>query len=345
MKRKFVMKPHIPKYIKVKEAILGDIRSGVLNPGDRLPIRDELSKKFAVTRTTIEKAMNELTCSGVLEASRRLGTFVSKKTMMKRVAVIVNLEKSSYLLNCPYDDHAQIFRVLMCQQGDLKFEYFDSERVWADFKSIIDFDHVVWILPDYDDIERSRIFGDKLLVINRYPKSMNFISTDHRRATRDVTQYLLHKAPENSKLFYLTPNVKNFVSEERLQGFIEACERAELFYRVCSLDYDYEKALNTLNELSLDEKRPVVMVSASRNFTGPTLRNLYSRNFTLYKDFFYSDFDNENSLINTGTQIVSVVQDYQRMGKEILNVLNREVQQPIRTYLPHKIITIKEARG
>ena len=54
----------------------GEIGSGVLNPGDRLPNDAELTERFEASRTAVREALKVLSSKGLIEARQRAGTFV-----------------------------------------------------------------------------------------------------------------------------------------------------------------------------------------------------------------------------------------------------------------------------
>lgn len=66
----------VPLYGKVEEILASEIARGVLKPGDRLPSEDQLLTRFAVSRITVRRAVQNLIQRGVLEIRRGLGTYV-----------------------------------------------------------------------------------------------------------------------------------------------------------------------------------------------------------------------------------------------------------------------------
>ncbi|HBM79235.1 MAG TPA: hypothetical protein DD426_00115 [Clostridiaceae bacterium] len=63
-------------YMQVERELLKEIE--LLKPDERLPSRNELIKKYGVTRTTIERAISELIGRGYLYAKNGSGTYKSK---------------------------------------------------------------------------------------------------------------------------------------------------------------------------------------------------------------------------------------------------------------------------
>ena len=55
-----------PLYARVKDHILGHIRSGAWMPGARVPSENELVESFGISRMTANRALRELTADGYL---------------------------------------------------------------------------------------------------------------------------------------------------------------------------------------------------------------------------------------------------------------------------------------
>ncbi len=67
-----------PIYQRVKQAIIGQIRSGVWLPHQRVPSETELVNALNVSRMTINRALRELTGEGWLVRMQGVGTFVAE---------------------------------------------------------------------------------------------------------------------------------------------------------------------------------------------------------------------------------------------------------------------------
>ncbi len=68
-----------PKYLAIAEALLSDIHSGRLRPGDRLPPQRLLAKALGVDLTTVTRAFNEARRQGLIEAKTGRGSFVRRR--------------------------------------------------------------------------------------------------------------------------------------------------------------------------------------------------------------------------------------------------------------------------
>ncbi|MGR5500484.1 histidine utilization repressor [Vibrio sp. DNB22_10_4] len=69
-----------PLYIQIKQYIEDRIDQGVWSVGERISTEMELTKQFAVSRMTVNKAIRDLVGEGKLERRPRLGTFVTSPT-------------------------------------------------------------------------------------------------------------------------------------------------------------------------------------------------------------------------------------------------------------------------
>ena len=67
------------KYLGIVEALEGDIRSGRVSRGERLPPQRAIAEALDVDLTTVTRAFNEARRRGLVEAQAGRGTFISEK--------------------------------------------------------------------------------------------------------------------------------------------------------------------------------------------------------------------------------------------------------------------------
>jgi GntR family transcriptional regulator len=65
------------RYALLEREIAAAIQTGELAVGSQLPTEDELIRRFAVSRTTVRKAIQNLSLRGFVEIRRGVGTFVA----------------------------------------------------------------------------------------------------------------------------------------------------------------------------------------------------------------------------------------------------------------------------
>jgi DNA-binding FadR family transcriptional regulator len=66
----------LQRYEQVAEQLAGDIRSGLLAPGARLPSERDLARQLEVSRASVREAIASLQVQGVVETRPGAGTFV-----------------------------------------------------------------------------------------------------------------------------------------------------------------------------------------------------------------------------------------------------------------------------
>ncbi len=334
---------YIPKYEKVKALILADIRAGIYCTGERIPTREQLIEKYSVTRTTIGQALKILVGAGILATSKRGGTTVTGKRMPLSVAFISALRESgvSDIVRVNESENFGIFKPLLELSSEFNFDFIELKSLSSDdFSWCSKYDCMICVMPDDEFLNKLPEYKDKTLVINRYHKDLNFIATNYRQAVRETIGYNLGLAGKESQVFFLESLGRNdFIWRERREGFVDACQSANKFYRFCDLSVsDYESMLDSLMKIEFDRDKNIVMVSPSRVYTGAVLQMIHRRGLELGKNFFYSDFDNQYSLRNTGIKLVSAIQNYDAIGNEIVKALRKLGEENIQIFVPAEIV-------
>ncbi len=132
-----------------------------------------------------------------------------------------------------------------------------------------------------------------------------------------------------------------FTIRERREGFIDACESRGQFYRLCSVDREtFDELVEKLMDLKLSSDKSNIIISPSKYFTGAILRMAYLKNIQMGKDFYYSDFDNDDSLETSGVQIPSILQDYKQMGIDVIAAAQKISTEPVQKFVPFRMANI-----
>jgi len=76
---------------KVKSHVLSNIESGKWLPNDKIPSEFNLVKQLGISRSTVNRALKELTLEGYLTRIQGLGTFVSDKKTKYALLEIKNI--------------------------------------------------------------------------------------------------------------------------------------------------------------------------------------------------------------------------------------------------------------
>lgn len=67
-----------PIYLQIIERVQMDIITGRYQPGDKLPSVRDLAQEAAVNPNTMQKALSELECSGLIYSQRTSGRFITE---------------------------------------------------------------------------------------------------------------------------------------------------------------------------------------------------------------------------------------------------------------------------
>jgi DNA-binding transcriptional MocR family regulator len=81
-----------PRYIAIAEALASDVRTGVLNPGDRLPTHRDLAFRLNVTVGTVSRAYAEAERRGLIGGEVGRGTFVRPDARRRKAAAVADIE-------------------------------------------------------------------------------------------------------------------------------------------------------------------------------------------------------------------------------------------------------------
>lgn len=329
------------KYIQIRDAILHDIHTGKLPPGSKLPRRESLIEKYSVARATMSKAISDLVDAGVLTALRKRGTFVANADSRTETALVCNLRDFGYQLgeNMLCDDIGKnIFNhILTHAPKHLRLSIIDSNSIKKAAELEL-YRKVIMLMPLKRELDIARkLCSTEVCVINRSVSGFRCISTDHHAATRDVTELFLDKFGNDCQIFFLDmTDFSQVIRNERREGFVEACEKHQTFYRVISgTGFDIVEPL--LKQQIIPGKK-IIIVSGSRHLTGAVFKYSIVKGLTFGKDLFYSDFDNFDARIYFGEPMISIVQNYSALGQAAIDFLSSHSQQKNTNYIPYRLI-------
>lgn len=329
-----------PKYIQIRDAILHDIHAGKLPPGSKLPGREELIETYSVARATMNKAITDLIKAGVLTAERKRGTFVANADSRTETALVCDLKDVSYQSgkNMLDDIGRNIFSYILTHAPkNLRLSVIDSDTI-QNSGELERYRKVIMLMPLKKELDIARkLCATEVCVINRSVSGFSCVSTDHRSATRDVTSLFLDEFGSECQIFFLDmTDFSQVIRNERREGFVEACETHQMFYRIISgAGFDIVESL--LKQQIIPGKK-VVIVSGSRFLTGPVFKYSIMKGLTFGKDLFYSDFDNFDAKIYFGVPIISIVQNYTALGQAAIDYLTTHKHVKNTVYIPYRLI-------
>lgn len=83
--REMIEEGSIPLYQQLRNILKGQILSGILKPGDRIPPEADLCRTYGVSRITVRQAVKSLVEEGFLYRKQGKGTFVTPPKLRRRL--------------------------------------------------------------------------------------------------------------------------------------------------------------------------------------------------------------------------------------------------------------------
>ena len=329
-----------PKYIKIRNMILDDIRSGKLKPGEQLPTREEMLTQYSVTRTTIEKAISDLNHRKILKSITKRGTFVTGESVAIKTAVVYDMNLiASIEARLNMNELGLLYYSMMINSKGIEYQFLDLRTVLANPRLLAEFDVAVWVQPSTKILSQIEGLDVQSVVINRKIPQYNCISTDHKASAFEVTDYYINKLKSKSPQLFFIYSSKSIkiVGKARLEGFIEACAKHQAFYRILDLEGGHFSVTRDLLNLNINFDSPAFILSGSEKYTGAILKLAKEKQINFGKELFYCDYDNQQSLDKTGVEFTSIVQDYFEMGRLLSLHLPKIGKEPIHIDVPYLI--------
>jgi len=194
-----------PKYIQIRNAILHDIRAGKLPPGSKLPSRENLIEKYSVARATLSKAIVDLVDAGVLTALRKRGTFVANADSRTETALVCNLKDVGYRSQKGVLDDigSNIFSYILTHAPKhLRLSVIDCNSIKG-AGELERYRKIIMLMPLKRELDIARqMCATEICIVNRSVSDFNCVTTDHRSATRDVTELFLDEFGNNCQIFF-----------------------------------------------------------------------------------------------------------------------------------------------
>ncbi|HEX3657709.1 MAG TPA: GntR family transcriptional regulator [Pirellulales bacterium] len=133
-----------PKYERLRESIVEEVRSGRLRPGDALPTEQQLALRHKIARSTVRQAMAALERDGLIRRVQGKGTFIDEQAprRLRRgldvFALVLPETEAAFYPSLQRSFHEAAWRVhnqiLVCQsnndldrQGNIILQLIDKE--------------------------------------------------------------------------------------------------------------------------------------------------------------------------------------------------------------------------
>ncbi len=216
------------KTSQLKNLIIDNIKSGYFLPGDKLPAERELVDKYPISRIIAQNALRELAEAGIINRTRRKGSFVSD-TARDIIARMEDMEHAGKILkvgvilrqrlfnNNIYDYFFRIFVDNLPPRTSVKFYFHDYPR-----KDIYASDNIdILIIDDgFHDEEISILDGLKSekVILFRESENYNFAAPDNFRGGQLAGKYLTGKGHRRVACFQFREGYSDTELQLRARG-------------------------------------------------------------------------------------------------------------------------------
>ena len=233
------------KHADVRTALLRQLRSGRLRPGERIPTEAELGKLFGVSRITVARAVRDLEAAGIVERRRGAGSFVRSRPPDDQLAfglLIPELGETEIfesicqgmMASPAARHHVLLWGNTSAQSGAVEeramnlCRQFIERRVSGVFFAPVEFgQHNDEINRDMAAaLDRARIpvvLLDRGLAPYPEPDRYDLVGIDNRRAGYRITEHVI--ASGARRIGFLAAVTSASTVEEREAGYREALHR------------------------------------------------------------------------------------------------------------------------
>lgn len=343
-------------YLEIYNDLKNDIKSGVLQNGDRLPTEKQLTEKYGVSRITAIKAMQKLEVKGYIKRIRGNGTFVTYNNLPKypnkQLSVNVKSKNIAFMAECSNDLFIYILSAV--QRLAISYGYnisiFDtsSKNVSdsdllrtisnGDFCGIICQSSFVYDnLGEFNKLMMKNIpivFVDGNIPLLKIP----MIKSDNFAGGYNITKYLIERGHKRIGMVFSELTQEN--EQERFSGYLEALREYDLPFDLDQI-YTIEKSesvnigkrvLWNLEKLPLAFKTDAKEILSAENcptafFCAYDRLAMQFEQFAIeagYKipeDFSVVGYDNVSLCEQVIAPITTVDQNYSAMAERVLTLL------------------------
>lgn len=308
----------LERYRQIAFELIAEIKSGTYSAGDLFPTRMDLAKRFNVTRTTINSAVDILIEKGLINSRRGAGSLVINTSQSYRIAYIA----PDWLMR----------HIPAAPNCSLKYiSYEDALGSKTKLSNLANFDGILWSHPDDKHMQQVIDCQKKLpgIIINRAIPECNFVATEHQKSFAGLVAERLAELPSATPYLLCTPNFNHFVGDQKIAGFISACRSVKRFYEIIHMPPDFGGKITTLNDkIKVPESAPLLIFADHWFTTGAVVQWVLSHKLCWKKDIYYADFGNVENINIWGFMTTSIIQNFDELSRQALIQLQLIIKNP-----------------
>jgi DNA-binding LacI/PurR family transcriptional regulator len=330
---------------KIKKYILRKIKTGELKPGEQIPTEKELVEKFNTSRTTVRKALDELTVENYIYRKRKIGSFVNEDIKNSKNIGLILSYISDYLSGETMVGIEQVLR----EHGYTPIVEFMNENIELnkkkvkellkrDLKGLIAIPRMEFFdIEDFSDLlesdfplvymDRAVGYTDKIVV-----------QSENYQSTYELTQNLIKFGNSKNIAFISYDEVVLSTVRDRLMGIRDATKRfgAKTGYYIIKenqleniadklIEYDYDTIFCCYDTIA------VALISI-----------MQSKGYKIPDDIKIVGFDDRKIGELIVPKLTSIKQNFEEMGIKsaqiLIDLINKKNIIESEIYIPTQII-------
>jgi len=222
---------------QIRDHIVAQIGRGDLKPGDRLPSRPELERRFRCARATVDKALGALKSDGLIRTEFGRGTFVAERRPRKTGtgrAVVVIPRKSPEIKNDIYvfSIYRELARGLSGRDRGTHLTVEEPHTpAGPDAEALRTASVVYWVRPSPGAASMLRFLADEgvpQVLLNRDYGEYPCVCTDAAGGQRAAVARLAKLGHRRIGYVHLPVNPLRAFDSDRMIGFLEGVHAAGL---------------------------------------------------------------------------------------------------------------------
>jgi DNA-binding LacI/PurR family transcriptional regulator len=316
-------KPSLPRYERLKQIMLEQIRTGTLKPGDRIATEVELCKTYRWSRLTISRALNELEIEGVLTRIQGSGTYVTNPAEQNKKNI--NIMVCDAPLSPENEYNGQIFYGIrdIAAENRLDVLYYKQTRI-PDPKVISDtgVDGVLLYAPNMDDLPailKLQEAGKPIVAMAMHSriKTIASVSSGNYEGLRRTVKHLVGLG--HRRIAMVTHGLASSDVQERILGFQNEMHESGIDMNPAWMLLSNQPIPNTVLESwfdNLDPRPTAYIVCMLQAF--PLLHLAWNRNLNVPGDLSIVVTDDSNLFCNCSPTLSAIRQPLYEMGRRSL---------------------------
>lgn len=323
----------IPKYKQIVDSIIGDLSTGKIKVGEKVPSINELSEHCYLSRDTVEKAYKYLKERNIIVAVRGKGYYTSKADHALKANIFFLVNKPSTYKMMVYNSfvdaigiHANIDMFIYHCDETLFMKALEKSLGMYDYYVIMshfrdeNYNHVSYTPEVLNILEQ--IPKDKLVMLdNIKPGISGEYGTIYQDFKTDIYNALkegLGKIKNYDKVILVYPTKSaNPYPRRIVHGFQQFCRENDLDHEVLDEIYD-----------DMELSRKDVYVTIQERDLVNLVRQVRSKNLTLGKDIGIISYNETPLKELLGITVIST--DFKAMGESAAYMVLKNKKEKVK---------------